>query len=141
MAGWAAVTGTVELPAIFMFAIIFLWTPPHFWALSIHCLKDYKSAGFPMLPVISGVKKTKEQIVIYSVLMFLITLLPFLLGYFGFFYLLTSIILGLYFIYHSFKVYLDKSNKDKPIKMFLYSIIYLYILFLSMIIDHLNLFA
>ena len=139
--GWLSVTNSLDILPLLMFLIIFMWTPPHFWALSIHCLKDYKSAGFPMLPVISGVKKTKEQIVIYSFLMFLITLLPFFLGYFGIFYLLTSIILGLYFIYHSFKVYLDKSNKDKPIKMFLYSIFYLYILFLSMIIDHLNLFA
>ena len=139
--GWLSVTNSLDILPLLMFLIIFMWTTPHFWALSIHCLKDYKSAGFPMLPVISGVKKTKEQIVIYSFLMFLITLLPFFLGYFGIFYLLTSIILGLYFIYHSFKVYLDKSNKDKPIKMFLYSIFYLYILFLSMIIDHLNLFA
>ena len=95
--GWLSVTNSLDILPLLMFLIIFMWTPPHFWALSIHCLKDYKSAGFPMLPVISGVKKTKEQIVIYSVLMFLITLLPFLLGYFGFFYLLTSIILGLYF--------------------------------------------
>ena len=102
--GWLSVTNSLDILPLLMFLIIFMWTPPHFWALSIHCLKDYKSAGFPMLPVISGVKKTKEQIVIYSFLMFLITLLPFFLGYFGIFYLLTSIILGLYFIYHSFKV-------------------------------------
>jgi protoheme IX farnesyltransferase len=113
-----------------------MWTPPHFWALSLYCLKDYKSAGFPMLPVVSGVKKTKEQIVIYSILMFLVTLLPFVLGYFGIIYFLSSLILGLYFIYHAFKVYFDKTNKNKSIKMFLYSIIYLYILFLSMIVDN-----
>ena len=122
-----------------MFLIIFMWTPPHFWALSLYCLKDYKSAGFPMLPVVSGIKKTKEQIVIYSILMFLVTLLPFFLGYFGFVYLIISILLGLYFIFHSLKVYFDNKPENKSIKMFLYSIIYLYILFLGMIIDHLKL--
>ena len=73
--------------------------------------------------------------------MFLVTLLPFILGYFGIIYLVTAVTLGLYFVYHSFKVFFDKNNKNKPIKMFLYSIIYLYILFLSMIIDQLNLLA
>ncbi len=139
--GWLSVTDRIDILPLLMFLIIFMWTPPHFWALSIHCLKDYKFAGFPMLPVISGIKKTKEQIVIYSVLMFLVTLLPFVLGYFGMIYLATAVILGLYFVYHSFKVFLDKNNKKKPIKMFLYSIVYLYILFLSMIIDQLNLLA
>jgi len=138
--GWLSVTGSLDVLPFLMFLIIFMWTPPHFWALSIYCLKDYKSAGFPMLPVISGVKKTKEQIVIYSILMFLVTLLPFILGYFGIIYLILSLILGIYFIYHSFKVYFDnKKNENKSIKMFLYSIIYLYILFLGMILDHLNL--
>ena len=138
--GWLSVTGSLDVLPFLMFLIIFMWTPPHFWALSIYCLKDYKSAGFPMLPVISGVKKTKEQIVIYSILMFLVTLLPFILGYFGIIYLILSLILGIYFIYHSFKVYFDnKKSENKSIKMFLYSIIYLYILFLGMILDHLNL--
>ena len=139
--GWLSVTDRIDILPLLMFLIIFMWTPPHFWALSIHCLKDYKLAGSPMLPVISGIKKTKEQIVIYSVLMFLVTLLPFILGYFGTIYIVTAVILGLYFVYHSFKVFLDKNNKKKPIKMFLYSIVYLYILFLSMIIDQLNLLA
>ena len=134
--GWLSVTGSLDTLPLLMFLIIFMWTPPHFWALSLYCLKDYKSAGFPMLPVVSGVKKTKEQIVIYSILMFLVTLLPFVLGYFGIIYFLSSLILGLYFIYHAFKVYFDKTNKNKSIKMFLYSIIYLYILFLSMIVDN-----
>ena len=138
--GWLSVTGSLDILPIIMFLIIFMWTPPHFWALSIYCLKDYKSAGFPMLPVASGIKKTKEQIVIYSILMFLVTLLPFLLGYFGLVYLIVSIPLGLYFIFHSFKVYSDRGNKKSSIKMFLYSIVYLYSLFLGMIIDHLNIF-
>ncbi|PPR35498.1 MAG: Protoheme IX farnesyltransferase [Alphaproteobacteria bacterium MarineAlpha6_Bin4] len=138
--GWLSVTGSLDVLPFLMFLIIFMWTPPHFWALSIYCLKDYKSAGFPMLPVVSGVKKTKEQIVIYSILMFLVTLLPFILGYFGVIYLFLSIVLGIYFIYHSLKVYFDNNkNEKKSIKMFLYSIIYLYILFLGMIIDRLNL--
>ena len=137
--GWLSVTGTLDTLPFLMFLIIFMWTPPHFWALSLYCLKDYKSAGFPMLPVVSGIKKTKEQIVIYSILMFLVTLLPFFLGYFGFVYLIISILLGLYFIFHSLKVYFDNKPENKSIKMFLYSIIYLYILFLGMIIDHLKL--
>ena len=116
-----------------------MWTPPHFWALSLYCLKDYKKAGFPMLPIVSGIKKTKEQIVIYSFLMFLVTLSPYFLGYFGIIYLFLSIILGINFFYHSLKVYFNKNYEKKSIKMFLYSIIYLYILFLSMIIDHLYL--
>ena len=138
--GWLSVTGSLDVLPFLMFLIIFMWTPQHFWALSIYCLKDYKTAGFPMLPVVSGIKKTKEQIVIYSILMFLITLIPFILGYFGMVYLFSSLILGLYFIFHSFKVYFDKGAENKSIKMFLYSIIYLYFLFLSMIIDHLGLF-
>ena len=138
--GWLSVTGSLDVLPFLMFLIIFMWTPPHFWALSLYCLKDYKTAGFPMLPVVSGIKKTKEQIVIYSILMFLITLIPFILGYFGMVYLFSSLILGLYFIFHSFKVYFDKGAENKSIKMFLYSIIYLYFLFLSMIIDHLGLF-
>ena len=137
--GWLSVTGTLDTLPFLMFLIIFMWTPPHFWALSLYCLKDYKSAGFPMLPVVSGIKKTKDQIVIYSILMFLVTLLPFFLGYFGFVYLIISILLGLYFIFHSLKVYFDNKPENKSIKMFLYSIIYLYILFLGMIIDHLKL--
>ena len=88
-----------------------------------------------MLPVVSGIKNTKIQIILYSISMFLITLLPYILGYFGIIYFLTSIILGLYFIYHSFKVYFD-NQETKSIKMFLYSIVYLYLLFLSMIIDY-----
>ena len=127
--------GLFNLSPWFMFLIVFLWTPPHFWALSLYCLKDYKSAGFPMLPVVSGIKNTKIQIILYSISMFLITLLPYILGYFGIIYFLTSIILGLYFIYHSFKVYFD-NKETKSIKMFLYSIVYLYLLFLSMIIDY-----
>ena len=137
--GWLSVTGSLDVLPLLLFLIIFMWTPPHFWALSLYCLKDYKLAGFPMLPVVSGVKKTKEQIVIYSILMFLITLLPYFLGYFGLIYLFTAIFLGLYFVYYSFRVYLKKNYKNNSIKMFLYSIFYLYILFLSMIIDHLNL--
>ena len=137
--GWLSATGSLDTLPILMFLIIFMWTPPHFWALSLYCLKDYKSAGFPMLPVVSGVKNTKIQIVIYSILMFLITLLPYILGYLGIIYFITSLLLGLYFIYHSIKVYFDKTNENKSIKMFLYSIIYLYILFLGMIIDHLKL--
>tara|TARA_B100000029_G_scaffold56099_1_gene50810 strand:- start:7620 stop:8540 length:921 start_codon:yes stop_codon:yes gene_type:complete len=137
--GWLSVTGSLDILPLILFLIIFMWTPPHFWALSLYCLKDYKTAGFPMLPIVSGVKKTKEQILIYSFLMFLVTLLPYFLGYFGIIYLLTSIILGVNFFYHSLKVYLNKNYEKKSIKMFLYSIIYLYILFLSMIIDHLYL--
>jgi len=135
--GWLSATGSLDTLPILMFLIIFMWTPPHFWALSLYCLKDYKSAGFPMLPVVSGVKNTKIQIVIYSILMFLITLLPYILGYLGIIYFITSLLLGLYFIYHSIKVYFDKTNENKSIKMFLYSIIYLYVLFLSMVIDYL----
>ena len=103
--GWLSVTGSLDVLPFLMFLIIFMWTPPHFWALSLYCLKDYKTAGFPMLPVVSGIKKTKEQIVIYSILMFLITLIPFILGYFGMVYLFSSLILGLYFIFHSFFLY------------------------------------
>ena len=135
--GWLSVTGSLDLLPILMFLIIFMWTPPHFWALSIHCLKDYKTAGFPMLPVVEGVKNTKIQIVIYSFLMFFITLLPYFFGYLGIIYFLSSIILGLYFIRHSLKVFFGSEKEDNSIKMFLYSIVYLYILFLTMIIDYL----
>ena len=134
--GWLSVSGSLDFLPILMFLIIFMWTPPHFWALSLYCLKDYKSAGFPMLPVVSGVKNTKIQIVVYSILMFFVTLMPYFLGYFGIIYFLTSLFLGLNFIYHSLKVFFDNTNKNKSIKMFLYSIVYLYILFLSMVIDY-----
>ncbi len=134
--GWCAVTGDVGFEAMLLFLIIFVWTPPHFWALAIYRQEDYKKSGLPMLPVTHGAKFTAIHIVFYSVVLFIITLLPYLSQMAGLFYLVTVLLLNSRFLYLACKVYktLDLTMSRK---LFTYSITYLGILFCSLIIDRL----
>lgn len=132
--GWTAVTGELDQEAWLLVLIIFAWTPPHFWALAINRVDEYKEAGIPMLPVQRGIKFTKQHIVLYTLLLIVSTLLPFSIGMFGIFYLISALILGVLFLYHSLKLYFDNSN-EHAMKTFGFSIIYLALLFIVMLID------
>ena len=133
MVAWAAVTGDVSLESFVLFAIIFMWTPPHFWALSLFSCKEYESAGIPMLPVVSGEAHTKKQIMLYTMLMVPVTALPWYLGFAGIFYGATSVFLGGIFIWLSFTLLRDEfsvdENSAKAKKVFFFSIFYLFALF------------
>ncbi len=134
MIGWAAVTGDVTLQPLLLFAIIFLWTPPHFWALALYKSGDYAKAGVPMMPVTEGPAKTKRQMMLYTWLLVATTLaLPFL-GMAGTIYTVCAAVLGFAFIYHVTKVMRDVSDKW-PKKTFGFSILYLFVLFSVMMID------
>jgi len=128
--GWAAVTGDVALPSLTLFAIIFMWTPPHFWALALYRNEDYTRAGVPMLPVVAGRAATKRQMMIYTVALFGVTLLPFVQGYAGPLYLGGAIVSGLLFIAAAWSVLRSGETEFGPAKrMFGYSILYLFLLF------------
>ncbi len=143
--GWAAVTGDVSLLPILLFAIIFIWTPPHFWSLSLYASGDYERAGVPMLPVVKGARHTRICVMVYTLLLVPITLAPFVLGMMGRFYGISALILGSLFVAYSWRVLTDKQDargvsltKDKPAKAaFRYSILYLFILFGACAIDRL----
>ena len=132
--GWVAVMGSIDILPLLLVMIIFVWTPPHFWALAIDRKSDYEEAGVPMMPVVRGIEYTKIQIVLYSFLLFAVSLLPFATGYLGNFYLLVSSVLGAVLIYLAFALNYDKEHK-KAIPFFLYSILYLTVLFISMPLD------
>jgi len=128
MIGWAAVTGDVSIESVVLFAIIFMWTPPHFWALSLWRDIDYANAGVPMLPVVAGREATRKQVVIYSVLLFPIAVMPYFLGYAGIFYGIGSAILGAAFLYGAVKVWLKKDEKSAK-QLFAFSLLYLFLIF------------
>jgi len=134
--GWTIATGSIELEPIILFLIIFFWTPSHFWALSLFKTEDYSNANIPMLPVVSGVKTTKINIFVYSLILFFISLIPVYFGYLGLIYLTSSILLGFYYVYLCYKL-LNTSENDKEIsrKIFIYSILYLFLIFLIILID------
>ena len=134
MIGWAAVTGDVSLASIALFAIIFFWTPPHFWALSLFANEDYKRANIPMLPCVAGIKATHTQMMIYSLLMLPISLSPYFLHIAGMGYGITAFVLSVFFIYTNARVILDKTDKSARL-MFGYSVFYLFALFLALMID------
>lgn len=137
MIGWAAVTGDVTTASFMLFLIIFLWTPPHFWALSLFTGDDYKKAGIPMLPVVSGERATKIQMLVYTIILLPFTLTPSLLGVTGWVYGGTALFLGLFFVFTAVRVLQDRLDKDKKNAklMFGYSVFYLFALFLGMMID------
>ena len=114
--------------------LIFIWTPPHFWALAINKKDEYAKAGIPMMPVVKGIEYTKIQIVLYSILLLLVSLLLFATGHFGYLYLIGAVILGLIFIQKSWKLK-KSSGADNAMSLFLYSIVYLTLIFLLMIVD------
>ena len=133
--GWTAVTGEVHGHALLLVLIIFAWTPPHFWALAIHRREEYASVGIPMLPVTHGVGFTALHIFLYTIIMFLITLLPFATLLSGWLYLLGAIVLGAIFIYWSIEILRGK-NPKAPMETFKFSITYLLVLFVVMLADH-----
>lgn len=134
--GWAAVTGSTPLEAWLLFAIIFLWTPPHFWALSLYRHDDYRRAGIPMLPVTAGIPATKRQIVLYSILLILTTLVPVFIGMASWIYGGSALILGGGFLLLSLRV-LWSDDTRIAMHLFGYSIAYLFLLFLTMTVDRL----
>jgi protoheme IX farnesyltransferase len=133
--GWTAVTGEVHGHALLLVLIIFAWTPPHFWALAIHRREEYASVGIPMLPVTHGVKFTALHIFLYTVIMILITLLPFATLLSGWLYLIGAVILGAVFLYWAIEILRDK-NPQAPMETFKFSITYLLLLFIIMLADH-----
>lgn len=133
--GWTAVTNSVDANALLLFLIIFVWTPPHFWALAIHRRDDYARAGVPMLPVTHGVHHTKKQILFYTVLLVLVTVLPFLTGMSGLIYLLAALLLGGVFLYYAW-IMLKSQRPDLPLRTFGYSVTYLIGLFTALLLDH-----
>ncbi|KXV03832.1 protoheme IX farnesyltransferase [Caballeronia megalochromosomata] len=133
--GWAAVTGTVPGDAWILVLIIFVWTPPHFWALALYRRKDYENAGLPMLPVTHGEKYTLLNIFLYTLVLFAVTLMPYISGMSGVVYLACAIALGAGFIGYAWKMYRDYSDALAR-KTFRYSIVYLSLLFGALLVDH-----
>ena len=135
--GWTIATNSITFEPIFLFLIIFFWTPSHFWALSLYKIEDYSNAKIPMLPIVSGVKSTKINIFVYSIILVIISIIPYFFGYFGLTYLISSIFLGSYYIYLCYDL-LSHSDRDKIIakKIFIYSILYLFLIFIIILIDN-----
>jgi len=132
--GWSAVTNNVSLAAIWLFAIIFYWTPPHFWALSLLIEKDYARANVPMLPVVMGERETKKQIMLYSLMLVAVTLILFAMQAMGYFYLVCALILGGILVYMSIRLMLDTTRKWAR-TIFWYSNCYLALIFAVMVLD------
>jgi protoheme IX farnesyltransferase len=141
--GWAAVTGSVDIMPLLMFAIIFFWTPPHFWSLSLFARGDYERAGVPMLPVVAGAKETRRQIVLYTLLLVPLTVLPWALGYTGPVYGLAALALGAGFLWSVWRVARDRQDEkgnsltaDAPARSaFRYSVLYLFVLYGALAVD------
>ena len=133
--GWTAVTGEIHGHALLLVLIIFAWTPPHFWALAVHRKDEYAKAEIPMLPVTHGEKYTKINILLYTVLMIMVTLLPFAVGMSGWLYIIGALILGAGFLYWAIMMMLGR-KPDAGMDTFKYSIVYLMALFIIMLVDH-----
>jgi heme o synthase len=134
LVGWAAVRGGVGGTAILLFAIVFFWTPPHFWALSLLMKDEYAKVGVPMLPVVRGEAETRRQILLYSVLLYAVTQLPFCAGGFGAIYLVASLILGGAFIGGAVLLQ-RRADRRTALKLYLFSLLYLALLFCAMVVD------
>ena len=133
--GWSAVTGTIEPGALILVFIIFAWTPPHFWALAVHRKDEYAQESIPMLPVTHGIKFTKLQIILYTIILFLVSLFPYLVMMSGTFYLISATVLGSIFLYLSIKFFNDESNA-LALPTFNFSIYYILLIFLALLVDH-----
>ena len=136
--GWAIATNGIALEPIILFLIIFIWTPSHFWALSLYKSEDYRKAKIPMLPITSGIRTTKLNIFIYALILFPIAILPFFLNYYGLIYLILAAVLSGYYVFISYKLFKEKDSileKKLAIKLFGYSILYLFMIFTSILID------
>jgi len=136
--GWAIATNGIALEPIILFLIIFIWTPSHFWALSLYKSEDYRKAKIPMLPITSGIKTTKLNIFIYALILFPIAILPFFLNYYGLIYLILAAVLSGYYVFISYKLFKEKDSileKKLATKLFGYSILYLFMIFTFILID------
>jgi protoheme IX farnesyltransferase len=133
--GWVAVTGSVDANALLLFLIVFVWTPPHFWALAIARREEYARAGIPMLPVTHGLAYTRLQVLLYTVLLSVVTLLPFLSGMSGLLYLGAALVLNTLFLYHALTLKISASP-TLPMRVFCFSINYLMWLFSALLLDH-----
>ena len=137
--GWVAVTGSVGLPALLLFAIVFYWTPPHFWALSLRIRKDYAAAGVPMLPVVKGIAETTRQIGLYAVLMVAVSLILFAVGRMGLIYLIAAVVLGAIFLWQAYGLWRRGASEEAStagaIRLYKFSISYLSLLFLAIAVD------
>jgi protoheme IX farnesyltransferase len=134
--GWTAVTGQVDPYSLLLFLIIFAWTPPHFWALAIARREEYMKAGIPMLPVAYGVEFTRLHILLYTILLFIVTLLPWLTGMSGLIYLAAAVALGVVFTRHAIALRRSDAPAHLPMTVFRYSINYLMLLFAALLLDH-----
>jgi heme o synthase len=147
LVGWAAVRGSVSGTAVILFFIIFFWTPPHFWSLSLLMKGEYERVGVPMLPVVQGERETRRQILLYTVLLYMVTQLPFCAGAFGLFYLAASVLLGFGFIGGAVRLYRSPGARTpggsgasaiarrRALQLYLFSLAYLALLFASMVLD------
>jgi protoheme IX farnesyltransferase len=133
--GWAAVSGEVSIEAMLLFLIIFAWTPPHFWSLALYRTEDYARAGVPMLPVTHGKQYTRLQVLLYTLILFAVSLLPYAIRMSGVVYLLAALILGGIFVGYALRIYLAYSDAVAQ-KTFRYSILYLACLFAALLVDH-----
>jgi len=134
LVGWAAVTGSVGGTALILFFIVFFWTPPHFWALSLLMKDEYEKVGVPMLPVVRGEVETRRQVLLYAVLLYAVTQLPYCAGGFGAIYLLATVPLGLGFVAGAVRLY-RRADRASALRLYLYSLAYLALLFCSMVAD------
>jgi heme o synthase len=134
LVAWAATRGTLDGSALYLFAIVFYWTPPHFWALSLLMRDEYAAAGVPMLPVVRGVEETRRQILLYTILLVAVTLLPFAFGLFGGLYLVAALILGTAFTAMALRLR-ERADNRAALRLYLFSLAYLALLFAAMVAD------
>ena len=134
--GWTTITNEISTEPLLLFLIIFVWTPPHFWALAIARLEEYRKVEIPMLPVTHGVPYTRLNILLYSILLLIVTIMPYVIGMSGLIYLIVATGLGLYFLYYAIRMYREHRNEELPMQMFWYSIKYLGYLFTALLVDH-----
>ena len=133
--GWTSVTNSIDPNALLLVLIIFVWTPPHFWALAIYRKDDYARESIPMLPVTHGIRFTKLQIILYTILLVLVSLLPFIVLMSGNIYLFSALGLGIFYLYSSIKMYLT-DDEEYPMTSFKYSIYYIFLIFFALLVDH-----
>jgi protoheme IX farnesyltransferase len=140
LVGWSAVQNNVTWTPIVLFIVMFLWTPPHFWALAIARKEEYEKVGIPMLPVTHGEEYTRLNILLYTILLVLITIIPYLTGMSGLIYLVSAIGLDVVFLYFAIQMRRTPDDLELPMRMFRYSITYLGVLFAALLVDHYFLF-
>jgi protoheme IX farnesyltransferase len=134
LVGWAAARGSLSWTAVYLFAIVFYWTPPHFWALSLLMKDEYAKVGVPMMPVVRGERETRRQILLYTLLLYAVSQLPFCAGGFGGVYLGASMVLGMAFIGGALRLY-RRADRRAALQLYLFSLLYLALLFGAMVAD------